>query len=270
MTQNVEAFANAEEYAQELKDNCLDENGKLIDEFEKNQDCAILANKLDKAGIDNIEINEIAITEVQKKELEKVTTEDELIAFLQKNGMSEYLQKDAEGNLTGKYVELAKNGQIDQIRQALKGELEADKKSLIANLKNRFRSETKIETAEENDTAAIDELASNQKQVADETIADIEQHTRRVKALYEYSNIVSSYLTVQDESGAVVSTNDTGRNIELSDQDSDALNQYFQGEDAGGEGSSGNINYLQAIDQIIGVTSKSAEELALERAEAEN
>ncbi len=255
LTEKVSEISDSETYAEELKKTCLDEEGVLIPgAIEKNKDCELLASKLNDEKFQNIQEKEISVSELQKERLLKLGEDpslEDLMKFLKENGMSEYIVQEKDGTYSGKFAKMAKDGDTPKIINAVIAEIETRKKTTIEGIKERFYSQTKIKAqpkdAEENTT--FENLA------AEEALADIETHKRRVKALFEYSNIVSSYLSLKDEQGQKIGENSTVREVELNNQDTDTISKYFTDSSGGSSASSSasNIDYLQAIDAVIGI-----------------
>lgn len=255
LTNKVSDINDSETYAEELKKTCLDENGVLIPgAIEKNKDCELLASKLNDEKFQNIQEKEISVSELQKERLLKLGEDaslEDLMKFLKENGMSEYIIQEKDGTYSGKFAEMAKAGETKKIVDAVIAEIETRKKTTIEGIKERFYSQTKIKAKPENaeDNIKFENLA------AEEALADIETHKRRVKALFEYSNIVSSYLSLSDEQGQKIGENSTVREVELANQDTDTISKYFTDSSAGSSAgsSASNIDYLQAIDAVIGI-----------------
>ena len=73
------------------------------------------------------------------------------------------------------------------------------------------------------------------------------------------SNIVSSYLVITNEDDEIVGSNATGRSVELESNQELKDNGYFSTDDQSG-GSGDSLDYLSAIDQILGISDKKEEE----------
>lgn len=255
LTNKVSDINDSETYAEELKKTCLDENGVLVPgAIEKNKDCELLASKLNDEKFQNIQEKEISVTELQKERLLKLGEDaslEDLMTFLKENGMSEYIIQEKDGTYSGKFAEMAKAGETKKIIDAVIAEIETRKKTTIEGIKERFYSQTKIKAQPEN----AEENTKFENLAAEEALADIETHKRRVKALFEYSNIVSSYLSLEDEQGQKIGENSTVREVELANQDTDTISKYFTDSSGGSSAgsSASNIDYLQAIDAVIGI-----------------
>ena len=92
------------------------------------------------------------------------------------------------------------------------------------------------------------------KDIANKNLADIQQHRKRVQTLFEYSNIVSSYLEIDDADGENKRQNTTPRTVEVADAKEGDLKEYFKNnEEEGGASASGSVDYINAIGAILGV-----------------
>lgn len=259
LTNKVSDISDSETYADELKETCLNDpenpnSGLKAGAVEANKDCELLATKLNDEKFQNIQEKEISVTELQKERLLKLGEDaslEDLMTFLKENGMSEYIIQEKDGTYSGKFAEMAKAGETKKIVDAVIAEIETRKKTTIEGIKERFYSQTKIKAKPENDT----ENVINENMATEEALADIETHKRRVKALFEYSNIVSSYLSLEDEQGQKIGENSTIREVELANQDTDTISKYFTDSSGGSSAgsSASNIDYLQAIDAVIGI-----------------
>lgn len=270
LVDSVQSISGSEEEAQELLEECFNDPnnpaGGLAPGAENNEQCETLLATLDKEGFENISQKEISVAEIQKERLNELRSGadiDGLLEFLEKNNMTEYLMKNDDGTYSGRFAEMAQEQDLDRIIDAVRGEIEAREKATLAGIKQRFYNQTQINSEDQTGTNE-----NFENLVAEEALGDINTHKQRVKELFEYSNLVSSYLTITDSEGEVVGQSSTGRQVELSNMDSNsALAQYFSGaeEDSGGSsGSQNSINYLQAIDAIVGIE-KTEEEDAQSR-----
>lgn len=257
LVENVESIANAQDAAEELK-RCFNDpenlDKGLKSDAQEDGNCQELLNRLTKESFGNIDMNESANLALQTEELNKINNQDDLIAFLQKYDMNDYLERDESGNLVGKFADLADPSKLEELKAKIGAEFSAKKKSLISNLKDRFYKETQItDSAASPGSAPVPDPEQLKNEVAKESIADMKQHKERVQSLFEYSNLVSSYLTIEQD-GKELGDNSTSREIELANQDDATINDYFSdGGDSGSSSGGGGIDYLSAIDQIIGV-----------------
>lgn len=266
LVDRVESISGSEEQAQELLEECFDDPnnpaGGLAAGAEDNERCETLVASLNADSFETISQKEISVSEIQKGRLEELRTGadiDGLLEFLEKNNMTEYLVKNDDGTYSGRFAEMAQDQDLSRIIDAVRGEIEAREKATLAGIKQRFYNQTQITTDDE--SGQNDNL---ERLVAEEALGDINTHKQRVKELFEYSNLVSSYLTITNNDGEVVGQSSTGRQVELSNMDSSsALAQYFSGSEEDSESSSGaqnSINYLQAIDAIVGIEKTKEEE----------
>lgn len=260
LTENVGDIANAEERAKELREQCLEETDpgtnqiKLKEGAAQKAECKEIMAQLSAEDIANITADSEAKTDLMVKRLDGLenSSKDELIKFLQENNLNEYLSKlegesDEKGNKKATLTE-------KKLIELIKNDFLTKKNAELDAIKQRFQNEMKIASGETTDASS--EKAAND--VASQTVSDIEEHKNRVQTLFQYSNIVSSYLDVtggENGSDAPEQTaNVTGRRLEISDSknpDDTKLLQYFsEGSDQKSTGGT-RFDYNDVFSAII-------------------
>ncbi len=240
----VEEFKNSEDNAAKLKEQCLegsyfDEGGYTLKEGALDDpNCKILISNMDQAKLGVIQMDTEAKTKLKEQELDKLGEMDnpeELKEYLIKNGMD-------------KYVDRLEDLEPKDLVEIIKQDFKAKRMAMIDNLYSRFEKERKIKTG---DTQDEDEKIQIKNDIANQTIADVEVHKKRVETLFEYSNIVSSYLEIKNkETGETLGSNAIGRKVELDSNEELKQNGYFSSEEQSG-GASGSLDYLSALDSIL-------------------
>ncbi|MFT6632515.1 MAG: hypothetical protein ACJAS4_002479 [Bacteriovoracaceae bacterium] len=251
LVENVDSLKNAEENAAKLREECLvnENGGNELDGFKFKPDamekevCAPLVAKMDSAKFEVITLDTEAKTALRLKQIEDLSDEEQLKKYLEENNLEEYI---------GQMGKLS----IDEIKNLISADFKAQRMALVDSLKERFKKEKEIQIGSQKDDAE-NIMKGLQNDVANQTIADIEQHKKRVETLFEYSNIVSSYLEVNDEDGNKIGSNEAGRNIEF-EKNENVKNDYFSNDESSG-GSGGSLDYLQALGQIVGIPEEEKE-----------
>jgi hypothetical protein len=242
LTEKVESFSKSEDEVKELKDKCL--NGNELDGWElkegaeKKAECKALLAKLNKTKFDTIEIDTEAKTAAKLQAIDKISSKEDLEKYLKENNLDQYI---------GRLDQL----EVGELKQLISDDFKAKRMALIDNLKERFKKEKQIQVSENSNEATQLSNKEIKNDVANQAISDIEQHKNRVETLFEYSNIVSSYLQVTDNENNIVGSNKTGRQIELADNENLKAQGYFGGEESiSSTGDS--LDYIKAIEQIVG------------------
>lgn len=242
LANKVESVRDSKELGEELEKKCFQGEVFMADVAE----CEGLdGGALDANYFTKVQLDTEAETAQYLKRLEKYNDADdkELEEFLIEHGMHDYVGEI--GTISSK-----------QLVQLVKDKYKAERKALINNMKDRFYSMTK-----KNENANPEDSANSIKDVAKDQIAEIESNKERLETLFNYSNIVSSYLRVEDKDGNQFS-NTRARDIEREGieqhgEDLEQLeSQYFSEgegsrETAAADGSV--INAENFINQILGV-----------------
>ncbi|MBT4790103.1 MAG: hypothetical protein HON90_00905 [Halobacteriovoraceae bacterium] len=247
LSENVSEISNAKENAKNLRKECFSEDKSsglwtLKSDAASNKKCKVLLAKLDQSKFDTIEIDTEAKTAMRMKEISNLSGDD-LNEFLDKHGLKEY--KDRLGKIADDPAK------VEQIKNLVAQDFKAKRMALLDGLRAKYAKERKIKVGAEDkqDLTDNDQLKTD---TALKNLADMEQHKKRVATLFEYSNIVSSYLTVRDKDEKVIGSNSTGRQLEVKTSDNESIKKYFSDDNSEESNSGGgNIDYLQALDQII-------------------
>lgn len=201
-----------------------------------NEACKPLIAKTNKDKLDTMEIDTAGKTEA---ELRSLKLEDLKI------GSQEYDDFKNKHNLTDEEMT-----DLDIIEPLLRQDFLTKKKALVAALNKKYILEKKLkaDSSDQNDAVEV------KKDIANKNLADIQQHRKRVQTLFEYSNIVSSYLEIDDADGENKRQNTTPRTVEVADAKEGDLKEYFKNnEEEGGASASGSVDYINAIGAILGV-----------------
>jgi len=240
LTTKVKSINSAEEDAEKLRKNCMDENvngeWQLKKDALTNKDCELLMAKTNQQEFDKIELETESKTEIILKQLSRL--KDDAKYFDEFVKIHQLTPEDLKDE--------------DKIKAIMEQEYKSKKMALVDSLNQKYLKEKKLDTSKE-DKQTI-EL---QNDIANQSLAEIEQHKKRVQNLFNYSNIVSSYLTAseKDKSGNIVGKemkNTISRDLELKDN----LNEqkYFSDSDGSSGSSSGSsFNYASAIDSMLGI-----------------
>lgn len=199
LVESVDSFAKSEEEIKELKEKCFQEDGLLA----QGEDCAFLGGELDGEDLTKVQLDteaETALYLERLKKLEDGSDNDELKEYLLKHGLHDYVPMLEDGSIEpGDLVKL------------ISDKYKADRQALINNMNERFYAITKKKKSEGDDaTATRGDLSA----VAKDQVAEIEQHKERLETLFNYSNIVSSYLEAKDQEDKVYK-NTRVRQVEL-------------------------------------------------------
>ena len=235
LTTKVKSINSSEEEADKLKTTCMDEiDGvwQLKPDADKNKECELLMAKTNQEEFDKIELDTESKTEIILKQLSRLKDDTKYFDdFVKKHNLTPEDLKDDE-----------------KITAIMEQEYKSKKMALIDSLNQKYLKEKKL-TTDNKDKATV-EL---QNDIANQSLAEIEQHKKRIQNLFEYSNIVSSYLVAKDDSGKEVSKNTVSRDLEL--QGNLEYQKYFSDSDSSSGGGSSNFVYSSAIDKILGIGS---------------
>lgn len=254
LTDNVASYKDADKLAEELEEKCFDKDEQsgtltLKEDAGGNKDCEPLLADLNSSVLDSIDLDTEAKTQLKLQQLQKIQDEKELEKFLVDNNLTQY---------KGRMKELLEgDGGMDMIKELIEQEFTNKRKALVDGLNEKFKAQRKIRVvkdASDADKAKEKEARSN---VAAKTLAEIEASNDRVQTLFEYSNIVTSFLTLKDDkTDEEVGANTTGRELELKASEKDQSNnlaKYFGGDSgtASGREKGGETEYVELIDKII-------------------
>lgn len=238
LVDNVDSFKGNEDEVKELQEKCF-QDGKFL---EKNEECSILKASVNQESFEKIEDEEIAKQAVVLNKLQQLKTKtdkEELEKILRETGLYE------------KYKDrLGSDAAMAELVDVIEDNYKAERKAVLNDLKARFERERQL-TKTLSETDREDKV----KTIAEEKLEDIAQHKKRVETLFQYSNIASSYLSLEDKDGKEVGSNSISRQIEIADLDKeDEIRQYISDTDeSSGGGSSGSATVdINVIDSILG------------------
>ena len=190
-------------------------------------------------------------TALFSEQLQGLTTDEELTEFLNRNGMSEYVDRIDE--LDG-----------EELRNFLELEFRAKNQATLEAIRERFNKQLSLAQADESNENLLNRLEAD---IADQTVSNIAEHKARVESLFQYSNIVSSYLegSEQDADGNAIegtrrTVSVTGRLLETdsenlertSDEEVRAvLEQYSGGSDDSELPDSREVGYENIFKMVL-------------------
>lgn len=272
LVDKVKKLAGSEEEANKLKEKCMEEGpgGKytLKSGAKTDSECEVLLSQLSEEDFNEIQLETEAKTALFIKKVDKVDRE-ELKKFLLKNGLGEYLSQwknsgedFAKVDKDGKPV-VDKRLTDEELIVLIKQDYQAKRMSELDAIKAKFDKEVALSKngPDQNDINGGDQFKLDEDNIAEQTIGNIELHKKRVETLFQYSNIVSSYLTVtsdeKDENGnnKKESGNTTGRSLEIADAkdgNKEELEYFSEGTEQARD--SGTMNYLNVLDAVLGDT----------------
>lgn len=169
----------SEEEAKELREECIDAaSGSLLQE----EKCKALLSDLDDEGEKQVIAEVEAETQAYLKRLEAMKDDDESIKeYLIKNGLSKYIDRVGEDNDL-----LAK-----LIADEYKSQRAALKKSMMDKY-NRIKEEKNAAGA-----SAGPSIEEQEGQIAEESISNLEKQKERIQTLFQYNNVISSYMSAE-------------------------------------------------------------------------
>lgn len=245
LVEKVGAFNEGEKEAEKLREECF-QDGKFNHEKEE---CLELGGDMDGSDLAKIQLDTEAETALYLERLKKLkdgSDNDELKEYLIKHGLHDYVPMLEEDTI-----------KPDKLVQLISDKYKADRQSLINNMNERFYSLTRKKSEKDGDSiTTVDDIQS----VAEDQVAEIENHKERLETLYNYSNIVSSYLQAKDDKGEK-SENTRARQIEaqgFEEHAKDEANNYeiYFSESEGQKADATLSAQGQFIDDILGVGAK--------------
>lgn len=235
-----------EEEAKELRDECIAPDGSSIVDDEK---CKGLVTDLSDED-ESIVVAELeAETKAYLKRLEMMKDDDESIKeYLIKNGLSKYIDE------VGKDNDLL----VTLIRDEYKSKRAALKKRMMEKF-NQIRSKNSSGNSSQ-------DIAQQEAQIATESLASLEKQKEKIQTLFQYNNVISSYMSAQLGEGEDAEKTDLsyirqyeleGMSGEFGDEETKAqYEDYSQNfEDDNARSASGNEQMnvdLGFIDSLLG------------------
>jgi len=244
LTEKVSEIAGSAEDAAELRSNCMEGEGddlKLIDGWEKNEACKVFKPTLSKDKFENIQAEAEAQAVVYLKKFKDLNSEEEVKKFIEENGLQNILKNKDVSSMSA-----------DQLKKLIEEHYKAEKVSQLDAIKQKFANEVEM-LEKPKDKAEEQSNESKQQNIATKTVEEMEQHRKRIESLFQYSNIVSSYLDVQVDQGKSLGANTTGREMEADNIIKDDSEKYVSefGETGASGSSGGEMDYVQVLDQIL-------------------
>lgn len=251
LVEKVDAYGSAADEAKELEEKCF--SGGVFNEGIA--ECKALASDVDSEDLGKVQLDTEAETAAylkRLKELEKGDSNEELKEYLIKHGLSDYIPLMESGDINS-----------EQLVKLIGDKYKADRQALIDKMKDKFYAMTKKESPSADPAApAAAKTEKEEKEAVAETaktnLKETQEHKERLETLFNYSNIVSSYLQVKDEEGKVTE-NSRARSIEKEGieeyadaEEAQKYKAYFN--DSTESGSGGSVTAQgQFIDDILGV-----------------
>lgn len=249
LASEVDSIAGSAEEAERLRELCFNEQGQF--QKDASSECEELLAEVDTDEIKSIEMETEGKTALFSEQLQGLTTDEELTEFLNRNGMSEYVDRIDE--LDG-----------EELRNFLELEFRAKNQATLEAIRERFNKQLSLAQADESNENLLNRLEAD---IADQTVSNIAEHKARVESLFQYSNIVSSYLegSEQDADGNAIegtrrTVSVTGRLLETdsenlertSDEEVRAvLEQYSGGSDDSELPDSREVGYENIFKMVL-------------------
>ncbi len=234
-----------EESSKELEEKCL--SGGLSSD----EECQALVGSVNQADLTKIQLDTEAETQAYLARVKKLKDEgkdDEIKQYLIDNGLHEYAEMYGEGL------------DAEQAVALISDKYKADRKALINNMQKRFENLTTKAPEDSNEVsgdASAVSSAPKKEEVAKNNLEEMKQRKERLETLFNYSNIVSSYLTVSDGKGHETQ-NTRARDIETkgieeyAPDEKEAYDEYFV--EGGMDDSKESISAQgKFIDNILGL-----------------
>lgn len=252
---NVSDISESEATAEKLRDLCMSEENDPNDPSKKiyvlkndlstsdEKKCQELRASLSSDNFENMKLDAEAQTEIYVKKINDLgNSRDQLLEFIKEEGLEGKIGANDLGNMNP-----------DQLRELLIGHYRSEQLTQLDAIKKRFQKELEATqnaiTQEEKDLKKAAEQA-----VAQEKLSDIAEHKRRVANLFQYSNVITSYLGLVDEKTGKESSNIVGRKLEVDNklnEDTEAYMEYF-GKGIKDENTNVNTDsYIKLIDSVI-------------------
>lgn len=155
------------------------------------------------------------ILDYELKSMAQVKLFNDKIKDLDEKGLEDYLRD--QGN--EKMIEELKAQGEEAIKQKMYEQFKAERMAIVNDLYARIKA--REITQQEKDSQSINQKLN---QVKDDVINTKE----KIRGLYHYTNIVTSYLTLNDKDGNVISSNNVGLLTEQEKYQGDDAQAYFQ------------------------------------------
>lgn len=236
LSNNVSEIKDAEDKAKEFEDKCKNESG----------DCVAQVNGLNDDESDSITMEMDLANKIYANKVKLAQgSEDDLRKFLEEN------------NLTEKYGKKLDEIGKDDLAKLITNDYISKKDALKQSMMDKF----KASTASSNPAQSSNDYTQNLA----EKVKEIKEDKDYVETMYEYNNIVSSYLQFNDKDGKDLGTMKAMRESEFKDLDKyaktpeerDEYERYqdlfVQGDTSKGlTGKGADVNFLGFLDSVLG------------------
>ena len=247
----IGSIKSGKEDALALREECLDEKnpGNEIDGFVfkqgalENEKCAPLFAKTNKAEYETIVLDTEAKTKLLEKGLEDLNSEEAIKKYLEEAGLYEKY-KDKLDSLTP-----------DEMKSLVMADFKNQKQALIDSLAAKFDKDKQIKVSD--DQTVLDTNKDIENEIATQTFEDMQNYQERVDTLFEYTNVVSSYLEMENKTTNEKMRNTVTLQVEA-EYKSDDTNEIIQDYYNEGEASSSSeaVQYDQFLNTILGYKTK--------------
>ena len=236
LTNNVDELKNAKENAEKLKEDCQEES----------EECLAIADRLDDDDKQQLGLQDKIATAAYKARLEQMkgSSDEEFEEFLQENGLlDKYGKKLEDENFTK-----------EDLVKLIVNDYDNKKKALTESMFEKYK---KL------DSSPGDGASDEYSKSIDNAVKELEEDKDYVETIFEYNNIVSSYITLTDEEGNSAGSLASMRESELSDiqkyaegdKDQETYEKYeslFQDEEASsGASKDKSVDFTSFLDNIL-------------------
>lgn len=189
----VDQISSNSEVAQDLRERCIDDNGQLLVNDPECQNLDVDIDALRKARFQAEAEKEAYLRRVREFQQNGGTDED-LKGFLIDNGLAEN-EEAAE--------EMIQNMSEEEVLSIVENKYKSDREAIISNMNDKLYE---IINKSRNEVVRGD--------FATDQINELEDNSQRIETLFNYTNIVTSYVSLEDQNSGTVTTNSRARRIE--------------------------------------------------------
>jgi hypothetical protein len=228
----------SEEEAQQLRDECLTTGGNLSEDPK----CQKLLANTNEDEQKNITAELEAETQLYLQRVKALENEEDIKQYLIKHGLTKYIDKIHENP--------------ELLKQLIQDQYKSERDALKKNMMDKFKQLTdKPQNSPNSNDNGLDA-----NKVATDNILELEKQKERIQTLFQYNNVISSYLSAQfkDSDGKVTGeATDLSyiRQIEMKGLNEEKRTEYEAslGESSGGQKKGTSIQVdLKFIDTLLG------------------
>ncbi len=169
----------SEDEIKELREECIATDGSLAAE----EKCQKLVSDLDEDNAKNISADLESETQLYLKKISELDDPESIKEYLIKHGLS-------------KYIPEIENGNTDLLKTLISDEYKSEREALKHSMMEKFNRLTQ----KNNDPAApgapvADNFEQDKNVLAVESIDNIEKQKETIQTLFQYNNVISSYMS---------------------------------------------------------------------------